>query len=336
MKLEITLSLAIALAAFGIPGGVARSASPDGATELRIATLAPSGSSWMKIFNAWNLTVRKETNDTLRMRFYAGGSQGDERDFVRKMRAGQVDGAALTNIGLGQLVRPILVLSVPGVFTEYDELDRVRAELGQRFEEMFEAEGYKLLGWGDVGKTRLFSTERIERPTDLKKQRPWAWKDDLIFTEFLKVVGANPIRLGVPEVYPALQTGMVDTLPASALAAVSLQWYTRLKYVAAKNSGIIVGAAIMRKDKFDALTEEQQKVLLETGARAHAALNKSIRRDDEKAYKTVLNRGLTPLDTSEHETEWKAVGKQVRENLAGRVYPESLLEEVIAAAGKQE
>ncbi|KPK17794.1 MAG: hypothetical protein AMJ62_00695 [Myxococcales bacterium SG8_38] len=290
----------------------------------------------MKIFNAWNLTVQKETNNALRMRFYAGGSQGDERDFVRKMRAGQVDGAALTNIGLGQLVRPILVLSVPGVFSEYDELDRVRTELGQRFEEMFEAEGYKLLGWGDVGKTRLFSTERIERPSDLKKQRPWAWKDDLIFTEFLKVVGANPVRLGVPEVYPALQTGMVDTLPASALAAVSLQWYTRLKYMAAKNSGIIVGAAIMRKDKFDALTDEQQKVLVETGARAHAALNKSIRRDDEKAYQTVLERGLTPVDTSEHDAEWKEAGKQVRERLAGRVYPETLLDEVLAAAGKQE
>ncbi len=321
----------MALAAFGLPGGVAQSAVDD-ATVLRIATLAPNGSSWMKIFNAWNLTVQKETNDTLRMRFYAGGSQGDERDFVRKMRAGQVDGAALTNIGLGQLVRPILVLSVPGVFSEYEELDRVRAELGERFEGMFEAEGYKLLGWGDVGKTRLFSTERIEQPSQLKSQRPWAWKDDLIFTEFLKVVGANPVRLGVPEVYPALQTGMVDTLPASALAAVSLQWFTRLKFVAAKNSGIIVGAALIRKDKFEALTEDQRRVLLETGARAHAALNKSIRRDDEQAYQTVLKRGLTAVDTSEHEAEWKAAAKQVRERLAGRVYPESLLEEVMAAA----
>ncbi len=336
MNLRHALSLALAVGAFGIPGGVARSATAEATTtELRIATLAPSGSSWMRVFNAWNLTIQKETDDTLRLRFYSGGSQGDERDFVRKMRAGQMDGAALTNIGLGQLVRPILVLSVPGLFREYDELDAVRAKLGGHFEQLFEEAGYKFLGWGDVGKTRLFSTERIEEPSDLKKQRPWAWKDDLIFTEFLKVVGANPVRLGVPEVYPALQTGMVDTLPASALAAVSLQWYTRLKYVAAKNSGIIVGAAILRKDKFDALTEKQQKVLVETGARAHAALAKVIHRDDEKAYQTVLKRGLTAVDTSEHEAEWTEVAVQVRERLAGRVYPESLLREVMAAAGKE-
>ena len=35
----------------------------------------------------------------------------------------------------------------------------------------------------------FFSMERVERPSDIKKLRPWAWKDDLIFTEFLKVSG---------------------------------------------------------------------------------------------------------------------------------------------------
>ena len=306
------------------------------AVELRLATLAPSGSSWMKVFNAWNLTVKEQTGNTLKLRFYDGGSQGDERDFVRKMRAGQMDGAALTTTGLGMLVRQVLVLSVPGVIEEYEQLDSVRAELGGRFEKMFETEGYTLLGWGDVGKTRLFSMEQIERPSDIKKLRPWVWKDDPIFAEFLKVVGANPVRLGVPEVYPALQTGMVDTLPASALAAVSLQWYTRLKYISKRNSGIIVGATIIRTDKFEALTEDQQNVLASTGIRAHKALNRSIRRDDDKSYATVLKRGLTAVDTSEHQAEWEEAGRQVRERLTGRVYPKSLLDAVIAAAGSQE
>jgi TRAP-type C4-dicarboxylate transport system substrate-binding protein len=152
----------------------------------------------------------------------------------------------------------------------------------------------------------------------------------------LKVVGANPVRLGVPEVYPALQTRMVDTLPASALAAVALQWYTRLKYMSKRNSGIIVGATIIRTDKFEALTEDQQNVLVSTGIRAHKALNRSIRRDDDKSYATVLKRGIAAVDTSEHEAEWDDVSKQVRERLTGRVYPKSLLDAVIAAAGKQE
>ena len=335
MKHRLALTLALALLAAGVPGGVIQSADADGATELRIATLAPSGSSWMKVFNALNSTLQKQTDNTLKLRFYTGGSQGDERDFVRKMRAGQMDGAAVTTTGLGMVVRSILVLALPGVITEYDQLDRVRDELNAQFEEMFDKEGYKLLGWGDVGKTRIFSMHEFERPADLKKLRPWAWKDDLIFTEFLKVVGANGVRLGVPEVYPALQTKMIDTLPASALAAVSLQWYTRLKYVTADNSGIIVGATIVRRDKFDALTEEHQKLLVDTGIRAHKALNKSIRRDDDTSYKTILKRGITAIDTSAAKPEWDKAAEQVRTNLTGRVYSKSLLDAVESAAGKK-
>jgi TRAP-type C4-dicarboxylate transport system substrate-binding protein len=335
MKPRLALTVALAIAAFCVPGAAQTPAESPEVVEIRIATLAPSGSSWMRVFNAWNLTILKQTNKTLRLRFYPGGSQGDERDFVRKMRAGQVDGAALTTTGLGQLVRQILVLSVPGVFTDYDQLDRVRAAMDERFAGMFDQEGYTLLGWGDVGKTRLFSMEEILRPQDIKRLRPWAWKDDLIFTEFLKIVGANPVRLGVPEVYPALQTKMVDTLPASALAAVSLQWFTRLKYVSAQNSGIIVGATVLKKKKFESLSDEHKKVLMDTSSRAHAALNKSIRRDDDQAYQTVLKRGLTAVDTTETRAEWDAVSAQVRERLTGRIYPKSLLDSVLEAAENQ-
>jgi len=333
MKPRLAPILILACAALAIPGGVPEHVAADAVTELRFATLAPNGSSWMNVFNAWNRTLQQQTNGTLKLRFYAGGSQGDERDFIRKMRAGQVDGASVTTMGLGQVVRAALVLTVPGVFSEYEELDRVRDALSARFEAMFDEEGYKVLAWGDVGKTRLFSTERVERPSQLKQLRPWAWKDDVIFTEFLKVVGANAVRLGMPEVYPGLQTRMIDTLPASALAAVSMQWYTRLKYVSKSNSGIIVGATLIRKDKLDALSDEHKTALLDTARRAEEALKKSIRRDDANAYETMLKRGIIAVDTSEHRAEWNDVNRQVRERLAGRVYPESLLEAVIAAAG---
>lgn len=332
MKQRFALVLALAVFAFALPGGTAPSARAEGATVLRMATLAPSGSSWMKVFNAWNQSLQKVTNGTLKFSFYAGGSQGDERDFVRKMRAGQMDGAAITTTGLGILVRSVLVLAVPGVITEYAQLDRVRTELNPDFAEMFDKAGYKLLGWGDVGKTRIFSKEKFDKPSDFKRLRPWAWKDDLIFSEFLKVVGANPVSLGVPEVYPSLQTKIIDTVPASALAAVSLQWYTQLKYVTASSNGIIVGATIIKKDKFDALTEEQKTALVDTGVRAHKALNKSIRRDDDKAYATILKRGISTVDTTPYQAEWDAAAEKTRKNLTGRVYPKSLLDKVEAAA----
>ena len=59
-------------------------------------------------------------------RFYGGGSQGDERDFVRKIRAGQMDAAGVSTTGIGLVARPVLVLTAPGLITEYEQLERAR------------------------------------------------------------------------------------------------------------------------------------------------------------------------------------------------------------------
>src|SRR5262245_30271220 len=44
---------------------------------ISIATLAPPGSTWMKVFEAWNREIRRRSNKTLELRFYPGGVQGD-------------------------------------------------------------------------------------------------------------------------------------------------------------------------------------------------------------------------------------------------------------------
>jgi len=301
-------------------------------TVIRYATLAPSGSAFGKILKAWARSLQKETEGRVELRPYSGGSQGDERDFVRKMRAGQMDAAGITTIGLGIVVRPVLVLSAPGVIKNYEQLGRVREKMNQHFAQMFEEAGFILLAWSDAGQGRLMSVAPILRPADLKSSRPWAWKDDPIFAEFLKVVGANPVRLGVPEVYGALQTRMVDVVPVSAIAAVALQWFTKLNYMSKDSFGIVAGASVLKKEKFDQLSPADQKVLMDTAHRAAQALDKVVQRDDAKAYKALIERGIEVVDTDPYRAEWDEASRETRERLAGRVFSKSLLAEVQAAA----
>jgi TRAP-type C4-dicarboxylate transport system substrate-binding protein len=323
--------LLLLLAALALPGTTTSTKAEAGYT-LRIASLAPAGSSWMKILNAWNKTLIEKTDGKLKMRFYPGGSQGDERDFVRKMRVGQLDGGVVTMTGMSMLVPAMNVLTLPGFLDTYEELDRVREKMAGEFEGMFEKENMRLVGWGDAGKTRLFSVRPIKSPHEIKAMRPWVWKDDPIFVEFYQVIGASAVRLGVPEVYPALQTRMVDVISSSALTAVALQWYTRVKYMTAHNSAIIAGGTVMRKDKYDELSAELKEAFDTTAARAHELLNKTIRKDDEKAYQIVLTKGIEAVEAGDAKPEWDAADKKVRDNLTGRMFPKSLVEAVAAAA----
>lgn len=319
----------LAAGAFVVPGALTvPKAQADKTTVIRFASLAPAGSAFMKVMQAWNRSLKKETQNRVELRFYSGGSQGDERDFIRKVRAGQMDAAGVTTTGLGMVVRPVLVLSAPGLITEYDQLERARTQLSERFNHMFDEAGFKLLAWGEAGKNRLFSVDGFAKPTDLKSRRPWAWKDDPIFAEFIRVIGANPVRLAIPEVYPGLQTRMVDTVPASAIAAVALQWYTRLNYMAKDNFGIIIGGSIIKQEKFEELSEADQRVLMDTSERAARALDTLSRRDDDKAYHSLVSRGMVEVDTSAYRADWAQIATETRQNLTGRVYSKSLLEAV--------
>ena len=325
--------LLAALILVGMPGTVPNTRAEETVT-LRIASLAPAGSSWMKVLNAWKTTLETETEGRLKLRFYPGGSQGDERDFVRKMRVGQLDGGVVTMSGMSLLVRPMVILVLPDFLDTYEELDRVRLKMAKEFEKMFEDEGFLMVAWGDAGKTRLFSKKKIERPSDIKSMRPWMWKDDLIFIEFYDVIGASAVRLGVPEVYPGLQTNMIDVVTSSALTAVALQWYTRVKYMTGHNSSIIAGGMVMRKEKIDGLPLDLKEAFLRTSKRVETLLNKSIRRDDQKAYDVVIKKGIVATDTSKYKAEWDAAAKQVRDRMTGRVFSKSLLQAVEAAAAE--
>ncbi len=54
--------------------------------QLKFATLAPTGSTWMNLLEEWNTQVKTRSNGRIAFKFYPGGIQGDEPDVLKKMR----------------------------------------------------------------------------------------------------------------------------------------------------------------------------------------------------------------------------------------------------------
>jgi TRAP-type C4-dicarboxylate transport system substrate-binding protein len=111
-----------------------------------------------------------------------------------------------------------------------------------------------------------------------------------------------------------------------------MQWYTRLNFMAKQNFGIIIGGSFIKKEKFYEMSEHDQQVLLDTAERAAKAGEKLARRDDDRAYESLVKRGITVVDISAHKAAWDAAAAKTRENLTGRLYSKSLLQAVESAA----
>ena len=140
-------------------------------------------------------------------------------------------------------------------------------------------------------------------------------------------------RSAQTRVFPGLKDSKLEVVPASAMAAVAFQWYTKLKYMSSTNFNIIVGGSIISKKKFNELSKADQKTLLDTAKRAASKLDQIVGRDDARAYQTLLGRGISEVDTSTNQVAWDAAAKKAREQLAQRGgYSKSLLKTVEAAA----
>jgi TRAP-type transport system periplasmic protein len=333
MKPKLRWALLVVCCALMLPSQARVSAA--GATSIRLGLLAPAGSTWDKVFRAWNNSLAKATDGGVNFQFFLGGVAGDERDVIRKMKLGQMDAGTLTSIGLGQIARPTQILQVPGILENYKQLTHVREKLAGEFQEMFAHEGYTLLGWGDAGFARYFAKKPILTPQDLKSARPWVPRDDPALPELMKVIGANGVPLGIPEVFPALQTGMVDAVTVSAIAAVALQWFRFLTHVSKEAPVAIVSATVVRNDMLKGLAPDHAKILIDTGKKAHAALVEQVMKEDERAYKTLLARGVKEfqaMGTPAQKKAWDDVSAEVIKRLTGKLWTKDLLERVKAVA----
>jgi TRAP-type C4-dicarboxylate transport system substrate-binding protein len=305
------------LGALTVTAGLGLGGEARAADVIKIGTLAPASSPWGQVFKVWAEAVKKRSNEQLELQFFWNGQQGDEGAMVGKMKDGQLDGAAVTAVGLSKIYRPILALQIPGLFTSWSKLDAARDTMKAEFEKGVSDAGFRLLGWGDVGAAHVMSKGfAVKSPDDIKGKKPYMWRDDIIAPVLFQVIGGvNPVPLNIPEVLPNLNTGAVDIVIAPALAAEQLQWSSKLDTIVSDNAGMAIGALVMSAKKLDSLSEENRKILQETGAIAANALTKRIRDEDNAAFARMKGK-MTVVDLSGDEKgKWETVFKQVRDRL---------------------
>lgn len=329
-KTNKRLTLA-ALAAFSGLVGVGASLTVEAQTApaqpagvvISVATLAPAGSTWMNVFDAWNRELRRESakiNQPMRMQFFPGGVQGDEAEVIRKIRNGRLDGAAVTAVGLAQIHRPALVFQMPGMFRAYGPLDTARGALHSELNSAFNTAGFELMGWADVGQARVFSQAPVRTPRELAAQRPWVWSDDQAMPAFYRTISANPVRLQVPEVLSALQTNRINTVITSAPVATQLQWSARMTHMTDMPLYTTIGATVIGRTKFNSLTPQQQELLRRTGANFHQLARGSLRRAETAALGSLSSRNITvvPVDAAQR-AEWERAFATTRSSLTGQI-----------------
>jgi TRAP-type C4-dicarboxylate transport system substrate-binding protein len=298
--------------------------------EFRIATLAPSGSPWMELLEHAAAEIAERTAKRVTIKYYGGGQQGDEQDFIRKIKLGQLDGAAITAMGLAQIDPSILVLQMPMLFATLDEVDYVATKMWPYFQKKFEKKGFRLGDRGEVGWVYFFSNAKVTTLAELRKQKLPLLGTDELGTSVSKKLKLNGVPLAIAEIDAALTAGRINACFSSPLGALALQWYTKVKYMSSMPMVYAIGATVLSLDAVKAVSAEDQKTIEALAKRSQKKARVVIRKANEDSQKTLLRKGITVVEPSkEMVDELTALAVEAQTELAGKVYSKEELDMVI-------
>ena len=301
------------------------------ADTLKIGTLAPADSPWGQVFKVWKRAVHERSAGALDLQFFWNGQQGDDRAMAAKMRTGQLDGATLAAAGLGEIDRQVLVLQLPGLFREWGKIDAARSDMRATFDARFDQRGFKLLGWGDVGRAHTMSKGfQVHVPADVKHRRTFYLPGDPIAPIVFSLIGdVTPRQIAVPEILPGLTSGQIDLLTAPALAAEQLQWASRLDTIGDEVGGIAIGALVFSTRRYGAIPADARTILADTGRVAGAALTRRIRAEDDAAFVRLRGRMTHYALTASEKAEWERLFTETARRLRGAVFETAIFDEAV-------
>ena len=296
---------------------------------IKFATLAPDGSTWVKVLRQLDSAVRAESGGRLGFKIYPGGVAGDEKDVVRKIRLGQYGGGGFTGVGIGEVAKKVRILDAPLFFKSYDEVEYIEQKYDSDFEKALEDGGFVLLGWAEVGFVYVFSSKLVTTFADLKSLKAWMWEGDPIAQATYQAIGVSPVPLSITDVMTSLQTGMIDTVYSSPYALIALQWFTRVNYAMSQPLGDALGAAVVSKKIYDSLPDDLKGILMTNSKKYIAMLTASSRQDNAKALETLKQRGMKLVPApKEVATEFDTIGSKARRLLVGNLYTQEFLNDV--------
>ncbi len=293
---------------------------PMAAATFKLATLVPDGSVWDKALKRMGSDWKSASDGRVVLRIYPGGVAGDESTVLRKMRIGQLDAATLSVIGLSEIDPAFDALSVPLFYDSYEELFFVMERLEPILRQRLEAKGYHLLHWGHAGWVHLFSTKPLKTLDDLRKRKIFVNAGEEEMVRWWKDRGFKPVPLASTDIMTGLQTGLIDVLPTTPLAALSLRYFRLTPNMHELGIAPLIGATIVTRRAWSRLSEADRSAGLKAGKKIDEWLRGEIPDQDRTAVAEMSKRGLTVHPSPDAEA-WEQAAWEFAQSMRGDMVP---------------
>lgn len=294
-----------------------------GKVKIKLATLAPQGSSWENLLLELGEKWKEQSNGDVELKVYSGGVTGNEGDTVTKMGVGQVQAAAITIVGMRNIDPAPQAAGVPGLLTSDEEFKYVVEKMEAVWEKRLLEKGYVVLSWGDTGWIHFFAKKPLRTPADAAGVKIFAWAGDPNAVEAWKASGFQPVVLSSTDMMTSLTTGMIESFAQSAIMANASRWYEQAKYMTDIPWGRLLTATLVKKDTWDKIDPAIAPQLLETARSFGKRIDAEVGKLEADSIKAMQQNGLEVIHASDAErAEWATFAEKSWPSIRGKVVPE--------------
>jgi len=302
-------------------------------TRIRLATLLPQGTSQYHLLEAMGQQWRTGTNGALSLTIYAGGTMGSEKEMISRMRLGQLQAATLSVSGLSEIDPAVgAIQKIPLLYHSSDEMEYVRGKLQDEMEHRLEQKGFVVVFWSDAGWVSILSRYPYMHPDDFKKSKVFVTADDQEEVTLINNLGFQAVPLEWSDVFLSLQTGMVDTVPITPFYAEASQLDTVAKHLLQLNYVPLVGATVVTKKAWEALTPEQREVIRKAAVEAGKQIQARSRAESQEAIEAMKKRSGLQVHavTPALEEEWRHFAESVYPKMRGTMIPAEIFDKALS------
>ncbi|TAK82758.1 MAG: TRAP transporter substrate-binding protein [Betaproteobacteria bacterium] len=186
----------------GAPGALAAK------TEVVFAHVFPAVSLEQQASQRFAKGISERTKGEVEVKIFPASQLGGFAQIATQQRSGAVHGTIISTTALGSYAPLATVDSWPYLFHEKAQFDRAYASAeGRAFLDAIEkASGYRILAPMYKGKRHVYVRRPVSSMDGLKLRVPGL----PVVLDTFKAWGVTPTPLGVAEMFPAMQQGVVD------------------------------------------------------------------------------------------------------------------------------
>jgi tripartite ATP-independent transporter DctP family solute receptor len=236
--------------------------------------------------------LMESRTDKVKVAVFFGGTMGGERELVEQVKLGTVHMCIEGWATKGSYLSRVIPWGVPYLFSTPEQIEKtIKGRIGREIDRIFQDNGLVWAGEYFRGNRQLTSNRAVRSVEDLKglKIRLPETPD---WIHVWKALGALPTPIPSPEVFAALQTGVVDAQENPIASNHDKRLWEVQKYTILTNHVVDLEGYVLSKKFLDTLDREAKELILKTAKDALSWCTEVSFSNEDKLAKDMQAKGM--------------------------------------------